>query len=88
MNVAIIGGTGFVGSYIVQALERDGHAVSLLVRPGSEAKIPPGEHFRRVTGDVSSPDALDAALSDCDAADASSTRAAFCWVTSSIWVTA
>jgi uncharacterized protein YbjT (DUF2867 family) len=67
MNVAIIGGTGFVGSYIVQALERDGHAVSLLVRPGSEAKIPPGEHYRRVAGDVSSPDALDAALSDCDA---------------------
>ena len=67
MNVAIIGGTGFVGAYIVQALERDGHAVSLLVRPGSEAKIPPGEHFRVVTGDVSSADALDAALSDCDA---------------------
>lgn len=67
MKVAIIGGTGFVGSYIVEALEQDGHEVSLLVRPGSEDKIPAGEHFRVTSGDLDSAAALDASLSGCDA---------------------
>ena len=35
MRVAIIGGTGFVGSYLVDALVKAGHEPSLLVRPGS-----------------------------------------------------
>jgi uncharacterized protein YbjT (DUF2867 family) len=67
MKIAIIGGTGFVGSYIVEALERDGHEVSLLVRPGSESKVPPGEHYRITGGDLDSADALDATLNGCDA---------------------
>lgn len=67
MKVAVIGGTGFVGSYIVSALESRGHEVSLLVRPGSEQKIPAGEHFRVTTGDLDSAAALDSTLQDCDA---------------------
>ncbi len=67
MKVAIIGGTGFVGSYIVEALEQDGHEVSLLVRPGSEDKIPAGPHMRVTSGDLDSAAALDASLSGCDA---------------------
>ncbi len=67
MKVAIIGGTGFVGSYIVAALEQDGHQVSLLVRAGSEHKIPAGQHFRVTSGDLDSAAALDASLSGCDA---------------------
>ena len=67
MKVAVIGGTGFVGYYVVRALESAGHEVSLLVRSGSEEKIPVGECFRLTTGDVGSADALDAALQGCDA---------------------
>ena len=67
MKVAIIGGTGFVGSYIVEALERDGHEVSCLVRPGSEHKLPNGNHYRITSGDLASAEALQATLSDCDA---------------------
>ncbi|MDH3439565.1 MAG: NAD(P)H-binding protein [Gammaproteobacteria bacterium] len=67
MKVAVIGATGFVGSYIVAALEHSGHKVSLLVRPGSEDKVPAGDHFRLTTGDVDSSEALDSVLSDCDA---------------------
>ena len=67
MKVAVIGGTGFVGSYIVDALEQAGHKVSLLVRPGSECKNPAGERYRLTTGEVGSADTLERVLSDCDA---------------------
>ena len=39
MRVAIIGGTGFVGSYLIDELSHLGHSIALLVRPGSEIKI-------------------------------------------------
>ena len=39
MRVAIIGGTGFVGGYLVDALLDAGHEPALLVRPGSEDKV-------------------------------------------------
>ena len=34
MKVALIGGTGFVGSYLVDELVANGHQPHLLVRPG------------------------------------------------------
>ena len=67
MRVAIIGGTGFVGSYIVDELRENGHQVSLLVREGSESKVGRDDLHRIVTGDVSSSDALQALFTDCDA---------------------
>ena len=67
MKVAVIGGTGFVGSHIVESLSRNGHEVSLLVREGSDGKVPSGVPADKTTGDISSPDALNAALAHCDA---------------------
>lgn len=67
MKIAVIGGTGFIGHYLVRTLESAGHDVSMLVRSGSENKIPAGERFRVVTGGVDSADALDTVLRDCDA---------------------
>ena len=39
MKVALVGGTGFVGSYLVEALLQRGHLPCLLVREGSEEKV-------------------------------------------------
>lgn len=67
MRVAIIGGTGFVGSYLVDALLDHGHDVNVLVRPGSESKVRRASELRTVAGDLASTDALAAVLDGCDA---------------------
>ncbi len=58
MQVAVIGGTGFVGSYVVESLHSAGHAVSLLVRPGSEGKVPGDGDRRIVSGDLGDDSAI------------------------------
>ncbi len=67
MKVAIIGGTGFVGSYVVESLVAAGHEVSLLVRKGSEHKTPDVAIWRKVAGDLDDTAALDAVVQGCDA---------------------
>lgn len=67
MRVAVIGGTGFVGSYIVDALVACGHEPSLLVRPGSESKVRNAERCRITTGELGSAATIAAALQDCEA---------------------
>ncbi len=52
MRVALIGGTGFVGSYLVEALLEHGHHPSLLVRAGSERKVQRAADCRIVSGDI------------------------------------
>ena len=42
--VFVTGGTGYVGRPLIAALLTRGHTVHGLVRPGSEAKLPPGAH--------------------------------------------
>ena len=68
MRVAIFGGTGFVGSYLVDALIASGREPSVLVRPGSESKVRQANRCRLVPGDVTSEKDIDAALENCDAA--------------------
>ncbi|NNF41252.1 MAG: NAD(P)H-binding protein [Woeseiaceae bacterium] len=58
MRVAIIGGTGFVGSYVTSALVDAGHEPSLLVRAGSESRVSRPEQVQVTTGDIASTDAL------------------------------
>lgn len=67
MRVAIIGGTGFVGGYLVDALLDAGHEPALLVRPGSESKARRAGDCRNTTGEVSSVDAITGTLDGCDA---------------------
>lgn len=62
MDVAIIGGTGFIGGYLVDALLAKGHRPSLLVRPGSAAKVRRPTECRIVEGDLDAPTALLAVL--------------------------
>jgi NADH dehydrogenase len=68
MRVAIIGGTGFVGGYLVEALLDAGHEVRALVRPGSESKLQTGDSVETVSGDLSSTEALRELVGGCDAA--------------------
>ena len=67
MNVAILGGTGFVGSNIARKLADSGHQVSLLIREGSEHKAPEIAVWRTTSGDIDNNSALDKTLADCDA---------------------
>ena len=67
MNVALIGGTGFVGGYLVEALLAADHVVSLLVRAGSEAKISNADACRLTQGDLGDAAAIEATLAGNDA---------------------
>jgi NADH dehydrogenase len=67
MRVAIIGGTGFVGGNLIDALLEAGHEPSLLVREGSASKVGRSERVRIVPGDISSQEALQSALDGCSA---------------------
>ena len=67
MKVAVIGGTGFVGGYLLDALTGAGHEVSVLVRPGSESKLRSLPGVRSIQGDLSSADALRNVVAGCDA---------------------
>ncbi len=67
MQVAIIGGTGFVGSYLTDALLSAGHSISLLVRRGSETKLRQTKNVRTVTGDIANSESIRRLLEGCDA---------------------
>jgi len=67
MRVAIIGGTGFVGGYLVDALLDAGHEPALLVRPGSESKAWRADACRVTKGELSSLEAIAGTLGGCDA---------------------
>lgn len=68
MRVALIGGTGFVGGYIIDRLLDAGHEPAVLVRAGSEAKLRHADRCRRVSGDVGDRGALVRLLAGADAA--------------------
>ena len=67
MRVALIGGTGFVGSYLVEQLQAKGHQPVLLVRPGSEQRVA-ASGVEQVAGEVEDTAALRQLLTGCDAA--------------------
>lgn len=67
MRVAVVGGTGFVGSYLCEALVRAGHTLSLLVREGSEDRGTQVAGARLVSGDLSSAASLAELVEGSDA---------------------
>ncbi len=38
MDIFLTGGTGFIGSYLVEQLMKDGHNLTCLIRPTSDIK--------------------------------------------------
>lgn len=68
MRVALVGATGFVGSYLIDALLEAGHEPVALVRPGSEGRLRQPDHCTAVSGDIDDGDALRRLLEGADAA--------------------
>lgn len=67
MKVFLTGGTGFVGSTILQRLLKAGHRVRCLIRHGSEDKITVAKGVEIHRGDATAPESLKGALAGCDA---------------------
>jgi NADH dehydrogenase len=68
MKVALFGGTGFVGSYLVDALVEAGLQPVVLVRPGSEDRVNHADRCITVAGDIADPAAIESVLEGADAA--------------------
>ena len=64
MHVAITGGTGFIGSHVVERLAADGHELSCLVLPGERVDPLPGVAYRE--GDLRRPASLGDFLSGAE----------------------
>ena len=67
MKVAIIGGTGFVGSYITDELIKNDHTPRLLVREGSDYKVLQPDKCEIVQGNIDDNDAIKDTLKGCEA---------------------
>ncbi|HVB13492.1 MAG TPA: complex I NDUFA9 subunit family protein [Candidatus Dormibacteraeota bacterium] len=65
MRVAVVGGTGFVGSHLVPQLLQAGHEVRVVGRGVRSATLPPG--LAPTFGDVISGEGLEAAFQSADA---------------------
>jgi uncharacterized protein YbjT (DUF2867 family) len=68
MKVAVFGGTGYVGSYLVDRLIAGGHIPRLLVRPGSERKLRQPERCEVVNGEIEESAAVARCMVGADAA--------------------
>jgi len=69
MNVFLTGGTGFIGSYVLQELVRNGHRVTVLAR--NPNKVPAWLNhpaIEMVRGQLSDREAIKSALAGKDAA--------------------
>ncbi|NEU55711.1 complex I NDUFA9 subunit family protein [Halorussus sp. MSC15.2] len=64
MNILVAGGTGFIGTRLVRALNDDGHDVTALARDPDEADFPAG--VERVRGDVTAYDSIEGAFEGQD----------------------
>ena len=67
MKVAVFGGTGFVGKYILNALKKKQYDIYTLVRLGSESKISHIQNIDIVSGNTDSPTSVEQTLMNCSA---------------------
>ena len=66
MKALVTGGTGFLGAHIVRELLKDGAAVKVLVRPGSDRRNLADVAVEVVQGDLLDKPSLTKALNGCD----------------------
>lgn len=57
-TVALTGASGFIGAAIARHLASQGWRLRLLVRPGSQTRLPPLPAMQVITGSLADPDAL------------------------------
>jgi uncharacterized protein YbjT (DUF2867 family) len=67
MKVTVLGGTGFVGSYLIDELLERGHHPVLLVRPASLHKVNQSGRCTQIYGDIGDPQAVRSAIEGADA---------------------
>ena len=67
MKVALFGGSGFVGSYIVDELINEGHKPVVLVRQNSEKKLSQSSKCKLIKGDINELDAINKTIKGVDA---------------------
>lgn len=68
MKVAVFGGTGYVGSYVVDRLLEHGHEPVVLVRPGSEEKLRQTAQCTVMQGRIQDDEAVRNTVDGCEAA--------------------
>ncbi|MFQ3333510.1 MAG: nucleoside-diphosphate-sugar epimerase [Woeseiaceae bacterium] len=66
MRVAIFGGTGFVGSYLVKLLLEEKYEISLLTRSENKDKIISSNDCKTIVGSIQSKSAIKETILDCD----------------------
>ncbi|HKX46031.1 MAG TPA: NAD-dependent epimerase/dehydratase family protein [Planctomycetota bacterium] len=70
MKIALTGGTGFIGPYLIRGLLRQGHQVRALARPGRESALPDvrpeGFALETHAGDLTDAASLAGFLTDVD----------------------
>lgn len=52
MKIFVTGASGFVGGYVLEVLQNAGHHITVLVRPGSEHKLPADFSGEIISGNV------------------------------------
>lgn len=67
MKALVLGGSGFIGSHVVRALQDQGIGVRVMMRRQSSLKALEGVDCERVVGDLDNFDSIESALGGCEA---------------------
>lgn len=67
VTIAIFGGTGYIGSHLIDRLIAAGHSVRLLVRPGTGNPIPEHPCCTIINGDIDNEAAVRLTVEGCEA---------------------